>query len=277
MKKPAPYTHKDGSNCHIGSSCFRNRVRVIAPVSTGLTKYKTEQVGISFELAIADIYGVNVNKKYRERGDSDVVAHVTPAIKAALANSGMPLPTKHIAEGKNPVDFELANNKTLSAKSNMKNTSMVCPQKIGQPTPISFWTYFSSLIPNGMTLDQISKLSYEDSGKIFKKVAFEQTSYLLTKYWENLFDCDYLLYISKVLDNSGTKLSSTPNVTLYKKPSSPKWKQEDFTFTGDLATWKESITVKYKNISIGDWQIHDGRKCFKFRFNIKGLIKAGLL
>ena len=40
-----------------------------------------------------------------------------------------------------------------------------------------------------------------------------------------------------------------------------------------LEDWNESNTVKYNNISIGEFQVHNNRQCYKFRFNFKNLIK----
>lgn len=51
------------------------------------------------------------------------------------------------------------------------------------------------------------------------------------------------------------------------------WKKENFSFTKKtIEEWNESNTVKYNGISIGEFQVHTNRNCFKFRFNLKNLL-----
>lgn len=40
-----------------------------------------------------------------------------------------------------------------------------------------------------------------------------------------------------------------------------------------MKLWNESNTVKYSNVSIGEFQVHNKRNCFKFRFNMDGINK----
>ena len=52
-----------------------------------------------------------------------------------------------------------------------------------------------------------------------------------------------------------------------------EWKREKFTFTRPtIEKWNESNTVKYDGISIGEFQVHNNRNCYKFRFNMKNLL-----
>ena len=44
-----------------------------------------------------------------------------------------------------------------------------------------------------------------------------------------------------------------------------------FTFTKDLKNWNESTTIKYNNISIGEFQIHNNRNNIKFRYILENL------
>ena len=59
----------------------------------------------------------------------------------------------------------------------------------------------------------------------------------------------------------------------------PNCHRECFSFTQSLENWNESNTLKYsindteKPISIGEFQVHKNRSCFKFRFNIKNILK----
>jgi hypothetical protein len=236
-----------------------------------LSQYGTEQIGISAELAIADLSQVEVNFAYRLRGRPEIVEHIKPALEKLI--SEIPKPTTHIAEDQNPIDFRLEGRKTLSVKTNMRQAGKIAPQNIGQPTSLTFWTRLPDLVPDGI---DVSRLSYEESVQLFKSVAQSDISILLRKYWENLFDCDYLIYICNVLDKNDN-LSSFPTVALYEKSNSPVWQANKISFTQTLATWNESCTVKYDGYPVGEFQIHNNRDCFKFRFNFGGLIKAGLI
>jgi hypothetical protein len=236
-----------------------------------LTNYGTEQVGISAEVAIGDLTGVVIADHYRRRSRPELVQHMTPALVSVV--NRIPKPIRHIAEDQNPIDFTLEGDKTLSVKSNMRAAGKIAPQNIGQPTASTFWELLPKLVPEG---SQPKSLSYAESAKLFKQVALTNTDTLLTEYWKNLFDCDYLIYIYDVLTESN-QLSSKPSVRVFEKAKSPQWEKSKITFTQSLATWNESCTVKYNGISIGEFQVHNNRNCFKFRFNISGLIQAGLL
>ena len=234
-------------------------------------KYGNEQVGISAEIAIGDLCGVAIAEEYRRRGQPELIAHISPALVATI--NRIPKPTKHIAADQNPVDFLLTGGKTLSVKSNMKSAGKIAPQKIGQPTSSTFWELLPDLAPEGI---DTSKLSYAESAKLFKKVALSNIAELLTAYWESLFDCDHMIYVYNVIAKKD-QLSSAPTVNLYGKLSSPIWVESEITFTQSLVSWNESCTVKYYGISIGEFQVHNNRDCFKFRMNFGGLMKLGLL
>ena len=236
-----------------------------------LTNYGTEQVGISAEVAVADLTGVAIADHYRRRGRPELVQHISPALVSVV--NRIPKPTRHIAEDQNPIDFMLEGDKTLSVKSNMRDAGKIAPQNIGQPTSSTFWELLPQLVPEG---SDPKRLSYADSAKLFKQVALTDTVTLLTEYWKNLFDCDYLIYVYYVLA-AVNQLSRSPSARLFEKSKSPQWEKSKISFTQSLATWNESCTVKYNGVSIGEFQVHNNRDCFKFRFNISGLIRAKLL
>jgi len=236
-----------------------------------LSNYGTEQVGISVEIALADLTGVTVEPSYRARGRSELIQHIKPALSRVI--NKIPSPIAHIAADQNPVDFLLEGNATLSVKSNMREAGKAAPQNIGQPTAATFWSHLPYLVPAGI---DINALSYSQSAQVFKTVAQTQIVSLLGEYWQNLFDCDYMIHVFDVLDKNDN-LSSSPKVKIFKKAESPDWQKSRITFTKSVADWNESCTVKFDNISIGEFQIHKHRNCFKFRFNLKGLIQSGLL
>jgi hypothetical protein len=236
-----------------------------------LSEYETEQVGISTEIAIADLSGVQVDAAYRNRGKQELVEHIKPAISPLL--SEIPKPISHVAMGQNSVDFTLEGNLTLSVKSNMKDLGKVAPQILGQPTDKTFWEMMVKLVPSGIDTD---KLSYEESARLFKQVSQENIVELLAEYWKLLFHCDYLIWVYDVVKNDG-HLSSNPRAVLYEKAVSPDWDRSKITFTKNPTNWNESCTIRYSSVSIGEFQVHNNRNCFKFRFNGKGLSALGLI
>ena len=58
-----------------------------------------------------------------------------------------------------------------------------------------------------------------------------------------------------------------------EKEQPPVWNNEKFSFTQSLKSWNESNTLKYCGVSMGEFQVHSNRNCFKFRFNMKGVMK----
>ena len=95
-------------------------------------------------------------------------------------------------------------------------------------------------------------------------------------YWKNLFDCDYYLHFFN-LDNYSNPLN---NYVVLGKEQPPVWDNNKFSFTQSLGSWNESNTLKYCGISMGEFQVHRNRNCFKFRFNMKGvmeLFRRGLI
>ena len=236
-----------------------------------LSRYGTEQIGISAELAVADLSGVSVRDEYRKRGRPELVRHISSAIEDLLES--MPKPIKHVAEGQNLIDFMLLGGRTLSVKSSMRNTKKVAPQKIGQATSVTFWKHLPNFVPAEM---DPKKFNRGQSNTLFKRIAQEKTSDLLTEYWNNLFDCDYWLYIHNVITKNDV-LTTQPEAILFKSPKCPEWKTSKFSFTRDLENWNESCTLKYQSITIGEFQVHNNRDGLKFRFNLGGLIDSGLI
>jgi hypothetical protein len=85
-----------------------------------------------------------------------------------------------------------------------------------------------------------------------------------------------VLHVFDVLD-SNDNLTALPQVRVFERSESPKWVQSKITFTRSLDAWIESTTLKYNGASIGEFQVHNNRNCFKFRFNLSGLMDAGLI
>lgn len=227
-------------------------------------EFKTEVIGISAEVAIADYYNIPVNENYRKRGADVIIEQITPILGDVFKN--IPTPSEHIAEDQNPTDFLLENSSSLSVKTNKKKLGKVAPQIIGQPTSDTYFQHFSDLLQEDIPV------SYSDKAKLFKKFSIENIDLVLERYWKNLFHCDYLVYIFDVLDKNG-ELNEKPNYLSLSRINPINWEKDKFTFTQSLESWNESNTVKYKGISIGEFQVHNNRDCFKFRFLMNNILK----
>lgn len=237
-----------------------------------------ESIGIAAEVAIAKTYGVPINPTYELRAEPGIAEFLLEGdyIRKIFARENIPSPTKHIAEGQNPIDFILENDKTLSVKSNQKQIVKAAPQKIGQPTDRTYFAFLEeqNVIP-GFKLGNYSAergLSDTEENRkyVFKSISIEHIDLLIDMYWKNIFECDYLL----LMYNLERHASPMENYRLFGKYGNlPKWNKNLFSFTRSLSEWRESTTLKYNGVSIGEFQAHNHRNCLKFRFTMKGVMK----
>lgn len=233
-----------------------------------------ETIGISAEVAIAKAFKIKINYEYNLRAEENIVNLLSEKIIQIFQNENIPYPIKHIAEDQNPIDFLLDSEKTLSVKTNKNNIGKAAPQNIGQPTSETYFKYIekNNIIPN-FNLQNFLKLknledTYYNRGKIFKELTIEYIDILINMYWKNIFDCDYLI----LFYNLETFQNPLLNYRVWGKMiQSPFLDKTKFKFTRYLDKWNESTTLKYDNISIGEFQVHKNRNCFKFRFNMKGI------
>lgn len=234
-----------------------------------------ESIGISAEVAIAKSYGVPITPHYESRAEQKIVNLLmnNNDIVKIFEKECIPNPVKHIAEGQNPVDFILQNEKTLSVKTNQEKLGKVAPQIIGQPTAETYFSYLEKTFSGFSLQNTLNKENlpdtYENRSYIFKKISINNVTSVINMYWKNMFDCDYYLHLFN-LDNNSNPLE---NYVLLGKEQPPEWKESQFTFTQSLNSWNESNTLKYCGISIGEFQVHRHRNCFKFRFNMKGIME----
>ena len=166
----------------------------------------------------------------------------------------------------NKTDFVDVNGKTYSVKSNIRKNGKVCPQVIGQPTKRTFIENVYNPINNIVDLQDVS-ISDTD----IKQNFFKHTDQYLNVYLQNLFCCDYIIHIfitEKETENASDfqfkfKLINKMKFTFEK---------EKITFSNTCEKWNEGITVKYNNVSIGEFQLHRNRDSIKFRFIIDNLL-----
>ena len=223
-------------------------------------KMTNETIGISAEYVVCKLFGLKYPDSFKHRISKKIVSELTPVIKEAFTQIPA-TPIKHtgsdsgVRKGKSkcPYDFKLTGNETLSLKTNDKK---VCPPEVGQPTDSTFYLYFKHLI-NEDFVDEY----------IFKNLVLNDASKMLPIYAGHLFDSNYLLWLCKRDGKWKYKVLAKDSA------SGIVWEQKDITFTKPtVEDWNESNTIKYKGKSIGEFQYHHHRNCYKFRFDFDNLV-----
>lgn len=226
-------------------------------------KETNETFGMSAEAAICDYFGLSKPESFSGRIKQSYVDDIMPVVEiafgsipAAIKHSGS-TPGKRGEQSKCSYDFVLQGGKTLSLKTN--KGKMVCPPEVGQPGSKTCLLYFSQFFPKGTT---------EVTRESFKKMVFENIEKIMPIYVEHLFDSDWLLWIYATKEGYEHQSINKEDIKEFV------WKKEKFTFTkGTIEEWNESNTVKYNGTTIGEFQVHQNRNCYKFRFNMQNLLE----
>lgn len=226
-------------------------------------KITNETLGMSAEAAICDYFGLEKPKSFSRRVSKKiedalllVVEDAFSILPPAIKHSGSSLGERG-GQSKCSYDFVLKDNLTLSLKTN--KGKMVCPPEVGQPGAETCLLYFKKYFDK-----DVEKIT----GDIFKKMVYENIEKIMPIYVSHLFDSDWLLWIYET--KNGYEFREISN----KQIDEFEWKREKFSFTKEtIEEWNESNTVKYDGLSIGEFQIHKNRNCFKFRFNLSNLLK----
>lgn len=225
-------------------------------------KETNESLGMSAEGAICDYFGLDKPESFRGRVIKSYVEKLMPVVKEAFKN--IPAAIKHSGstpgergeQSKCSYDFILEGNKTLSLKTN--KGKMVCPPEVGQPGSKTCLLYFSQFFESG---------TEDVTRDLFKIMVLNNIEKLIPIYVAHLFDSDWLLWIYETKDGYQYQSISKDDIKEFQ------WEREKFTFTkSTIVEWNESNTVKYDGISIGEFQVHQNRNCYKFRFNMKNLL-----
>jgi len=186
---------------------------------------------------------------------SPVVEKAFQELPPAVRHSGS-TPGERGEQSKCSYDFVLEGDQTLSLKTN--KGKMVCPPEVGQPGSKTCLLYFSKFFEPGT--EEVTRES-------FKKMVFENIEKIMPIYVEHLFDSDWLLWIYETKEGYKHQAISKEDIKEFT------WEKEKFSFTKPtMEEWNESNTVKYNGVTIGEFQVHQNRNCFKFRFNMKNLL-----
>ena len=99
-------------------------------------------------------------------------------------------------------------------------------------------------------------------------MVYKNIDKMIPIYLSHLFDTDFLLWIYERKGKIYYKIFEK-NYACNKI-----WEKSKFSFTkSNIEDWNESNTVKYNGVTIGEFQIHKNRDCYKFRFNLMNLVK----
>lgn len=228
-----------------------------------IVKENNESLGMSAEGTICEYFNLEKPKSFDTRVVSTYVRKLMPVIDDAFKN--LPPAIRHTGstvgdrgeQSKCSYDFVLYGNKTMSLKTN--KGKMVCPPEVGQPGSKTCLLYFKDYLPAGIT--EVTKSQ-------FKEMVLTYIDKIMPIYVEHLFDSDWLLWIYEEKDGYKHMEISKENIKQFK------WEKERFSFTKNtVSEWNESNTVKYDGKTIGEFQIHQNRNCFKFRFNMQNLLE----
>lgn len=224
-------------------------------------KTTTETFGMTAEKTICDIFGLSYPNSFKTRCSGRLQDEITPTVNAAFKE--LPAAIKHTGsekgergkESKCSFDFILMNQKTLSLKTN--TGKMVCPPEVGQPGAETCYLYFHHLTN-----------APEMTDDVFKDMVLNHIAEMMPIYVEHLLDSDYLLWIYKKKQRYEYKIFNSDFA------KNMVWNSNAFTFTkSTVEEWNESNTLKYNGISIGEFQVHKARSCYKFRFNMENFEK----
>lgn len=153
-----------------------------------------------------------------------------------------------------PYNFVLENGKTLSIRTS-KSSKMVAPRVVGQAGYDVLNAFFEDITGEHLyTQEQI------------KKVVYKNINEMLPTFVNYLLNSDYTIWIYLKDDIFDFIIIDNNTAVDIEYDSS------NFSFTKLLENWTESITLKYKGLSIAEVQTHKNRT-FKFRFNFPNLIK----
>ena len=232
------------------------KIKYQKEATTAEKKKKTnETTGMSCEKAICLVNSdENESKICITRCDDELVKKIMEPFSQFQKDKSISTLT-YTGHSNNKTDFVDVNGRTYSVKSNIRKNGKVCPQVIGQPTKRKFIENVYNPINN--VLDQ------NVSDTEIKQNFFKHTDQYLNLYFQYLFCCDYIIHICITEKETEFKLIDKMKFIFEK---------EKITFSNTCENWKEGITVKYDNVSIGEFQLHRNRDSIKFRLILDNLL-----
>ena len=238
---------------------FRFHLKNLLEILSRL-KINNETLGITAEKVICEISNLKFDAHVEERALPSLETKLKDILFKAVQL--IPTPVRYVGseagdrgeQSKSKVDFFLEDSKTLSLKTNWGR--MVCPPEVGQPNDQTFQKYFGHL------------MTEDFSDEEFKKVCLNKINLMIPIYLEHLLDCDFILWIYA----TNARTTFEYKIVDCNQIRSIIWNKDLFEFTQTAESWNESCSVRYNGVSLGSFQIHSNRKCYKFRFNFPNLL-----
>lgn len=222
-------------------------------------------LGMTLQSRICELYGLTPCKRAREQFKSNYNPKYVSIINPLISEIFKTLKADPIScttfeksskEGETllPYNFVLENGKTLSIRTS-KSNKMVAPRVVGQAGYDVLNTFFEDIAGEHLyTQEQI------------KKTVYKNINEMLPVFVNYLLNSDYTVWVYP-------KASSFDFIVIDNNTAVDiEYDSDNFSFTKLLENWTESITLKYKGLSIAEVQTHKNRT-FKFRFNFPNLIK----
>lgn len=225
-------------------------------------------LGITIQKFICDYFNVSIPIEAQEQFESNYnenyinALNIKEAVKSSFDELGViPIEcvtytsSKNAGEKYNPNNFILKNSKTLSIRTS-RSGDKIAPRVVGQAGIETFNYHFN----------QFTNKNIEDKEEI-KNIVYNNIHKMLPIFFDYLFISDFTIWFQYTPLNQLTYTIFDRNQFL-----DLEFDRSNFTFTRDLNNWIESTTLKYKNKSIAEIQIHKNRT-FKFRFIMKSVIE----
>ena len=148
----------------------------------------TEQFGMTLEYAICKLNNIHCSID-KSRINQDLLRNDDFVTFVSHLLTYLPHVVKHVGAENKEVDFILADDKTLSVKTNLQRCRKVCPQTIGQTTKQKFLHRFRYL----SNMDHIKTVQVPENA--IKQLIFSRTAYIVAEYLQHTFACNYILWV----------------------------------------------------------------------------------
>ncbi|MBE6115647.1 MAG: hypothetical protein E7187_02310 [Erysipelotrichaceae bacterium] len=226
----------------------------------------TAELGITIQKVICDLYHVEIPVEaigqFEANYNDELRPYLKPVIQSIFKEIGQaPIQcltytySNKIKETLSPHNFILSDESTFSVRSNKKGDK-VAPRVVGQAGLSVFNDHFEDII--GYPVENKQEI---------KKAVYDNIHLMMPIFLDYILISDYTAWIQADPDNAHSF-----RYTIFDKSQTVDmlFERDNFTFTRDLHNWNESTTLKYKNNSIAEIQIHKNRT-FKFRFIMSAL------
>lgn len=222
-------------------------------------------LGMTLQARICNLYNLtpckqareqfksNYNKEYEKRLDT-IIERIFNELKSNPIKCTTFEQSNKNGETYLPYNFVLVNGKTLSIRTS-KSNKMVAPRVVGQAGYDVLNVFFEDIIGEHLY-----------SQKQIRKAIYNNINDMLPVFVNYLLNSDYTVWVYPTNDKFDFIIVDNNTAV------DIEYDEANFSFTKLLEDWTESITLKYKDISIAEVQTHKNRT-FKFRFNFPNLVK----